>query len=71
MTQEYFENLTPVPENPYINKNTYDTVDPKITQWTQPYSDVVSFEASSQAQECNKPIPKIYKDEQKLFKKIF
>ena len=69
LTQEYFENLTPVPENPYINKNTYDTVDPKITQWTQPYSDVVSFEASSQAQECNKPIPKIYKDEQKLFKK--
>jgi hypothetical protein len=69
LTQEYFENLTPVPENPYINKNTHDTVDPKITQWTQPYSDVVSFDPSSQLKECNNPVPKIYKDEQKLFKK--
>ena len=68
LTQEYFENLIPVSENPYINKNTYDIVMPKITKWTQPYSDVVSLDTNS-AHECSKPIPKIFKDEQKLFKK--
>jgi hypothetical protein len=69
LTQEYFENLIPVPENPYINKNTYDTVMPKTTKWSQPYSDVVSFDTGDQLSECIKPIPKIYKDEQKIFKK--
>jgi hypothetical protein len=69
LTQEYFENLIPVPENPYINKNTHDTVMPKTTKWTQPYSDVVSFDTEVQVPECVKPIPKIYKDEQKIFKK--
>jgi hypothetical protein len=69
LTQEYFENLIPVPENPYINKNTYDTVMPKTTKWTQPYSDVVSFDTGVLSEECIKPIPKIFKDEQKIFKK--
>jgi hypothetical protein len=70
LTQEYFENLIPVPENPYINNNTYDTVMPKTTKWSQPYSDVVSFDTgTTQLLECIKPIPKIYKDDQKLFKK--
>jgi hypothetical protein len=69
LTQEYFENLIPVPENPYINKNAHDTVMPKTTKWTQPYSDVVSFDTGAQPEECVKPIPKIFKDEQKLFKK--
>jgi hypothetical protein len=69
LTQEYFENLIPVPENPYINKNVYDTVMPKTTKWTQPYSDVVSFDMGAQPEECVKPIPKIFKDEQKIFKK--
>ena len=69
LTQEYFENLIPVPANPYINKNTYDTVMPKTTKWTQPYSDVVSFDTGVQSGDCSKPIPKIFKDEQKIFKK--
>ena len=69
LTQEYFKNITSSYNNKYINNNTYDTAIPKKTEWTQPYSDTVSFDTEPPIHHCNKSSPKIYNDPS-IFKSI-
>ena len=70
LTQEYFENLTPAVENKYIKNNSYDEVEPIISQTyvnTIPSLDHAIGRNNENA--CNKP--KKHKITSSIWKKCF
>ena len=49
LTQEYFENIEIQKNNPYVKHNTYDTVNPDVSQ---KYSNIIDLKSYKNKQKC-------------------